>query len=51
MPGYYVRLIGGGMFFLGMLVMAFNVWKTCRGPGVSASVDNQPVTVALGARQ
>ena len=33
-PGYYVRLLGGGMFFLGMLVMAFNVWKTCRGPGV-----------------
>lgn len=34
MPGYYVRLLGGGMFFLGMLVMAFNVWKTCRGPGI-----------------
>ena len=36
-PGYYVRLLGGGMFFLGMLVMAFNVWKTCRGPGVSVA--------------
>ena len=33
-PGYYVRLLGGGMFFLGMLVMAFNVWKTCRGSDV-----------------
>ena len=46
MPGYYVRLIGGGMFFLGMLVMAFNVWKTCRGPGISAPVDSQPATAA-----
>ncbi len=31
MPGYYVRLLGGGLFFLGMLVMAYNVWQTCRG--------------------
>jgi cytochrome c oxidase cbb3-type subunit I len=27
-PGYIVRLIGGAMFFLGMLVMAWNTWKT-----------------------
>ncbi len=46
MPGYYVRLLGGGMFFLGMLIMAFNVWKTCRGPGIAAPVDSQPVTAA-----
>jgi len=26
--GYIVRLIGGGIFFVGMLVMAYNVWKT-----------------------
>ncbi|MBQ0721410.1 MAG: cytochrome-c oxidase, cbb3-type subunit I [Gammaproteobacteria bacterium] len=44
MPGYYVRLLGGGMFFLGMLIMAFNVWKTCRGPGNAAPVASQPVT-------
>ncbi|HBD11439.1 MAG TPA: cytochrome-c oxidase, cbb3-type subunit I [Porticoccaceae bacterium] len=31
MPGYYVRLLGGGLFFLGMIVMAFNVWRTCVG--------------------
>ncbi|MGI9293829.1 MAG: cbb3-type cytochrome c oxidase subunit I, partial [Pseudomonadales bacterium] len=29
-PGYMVRLIGGGMFFLGMLLMAYNVWQTIR---------------------
>ena len=27
-PGYVVRFIGGTIFFLGMLVMAYNLWKT-----------------------
>ncbi len=27
-PGYVVRLIGGAIFFIGMLVMAYNVWRT-----------------------
>ncbi len=30
-PGYYVRFIGGAIFLAGMLVMAYNVWKTVRG--------------------
>lgn len=30
-PGYMVRLVGGGIFFLGMLIMAYNVWRTVRG--------------------
>ena len=29
-PGYIVRFIGGGLFFTGMLVMAYNVWMTTR---------------------
>ena len=29
-PGYLVRLIGGAIFFSGMLVMAYNVWMTTR---------------------
>jgi len=29
-PYYVVRLIGGTIFFLGMLLMAWNVWKTLR---------------------
>lgn len=29
-PGYVVRLIGGAMFFSGMLVMAYNVYMTAR---------------------
>jgi cytochrome c oxidase cbb3-type subunit 1 len=27
-PYYWVRLLGGGLFFAGMLLMAVNVWKT-----------------------
>ena len=27
-PFYTIRLIGGAMFFVGMLMMAYNVWKT-----------------------
>ena len=30
-PGYMVRLFGGGIFFVGMLIMAYNVWRTVRG--------------------
>ena len=30
--GYLVRLIGGFIFFAGMLVMAYNVWMTARQP-------------------
>ena len=29
-PFYAVRLAGGFVFFAGMLVMAWNVWKTIR---------------------
>jgi cytochrome c oxidase cbb3-type subunit 1 len=27
-PGYIVRFIGGAIFLSGMLLMAYNVWKT-----------------------
>jgi len=30
-PYYYVRLIGGALFLTGMLIMAYNVWKTVAG--------------------
>lgn len=30
-PGYYVRLLGGVIFLGGMLIMAYNVWRTVRG--------------------
>jgi cytochrome c oxidase cbb3-type subunit 1 len=30
-PFYTVRMIGGAMFLTGMIIMAFNVWKTVAG--------------------
>jgi cytochrome c oxidase cbb3-type subunit 1 len=30
-PGYYARFIGGAIFFIGMCVMAFNVYMTTQG--------------------
>lgn len=36
-PGYFVRLVGGFIFFAGMLVMAYNVWRTIRTEPESTS--------------
>ena len=30
-PGYYARFIGGAIFFLGMLIMAYNLYMTAQG--------------------
>jgi len=38
-PFYFVRLLGGGLFFLGMLVMAYNTIKTVSG----ARAVNDPI--------
>ena len=38
-PFYLVRLGGGLLFFLGMLIMAYNVWMTVR--------DEKPLAVAV----
>ena len=35
-PGYIVRMIGGGVFAAGMVLMAFNCAMTIRGAGASA---------------
>jgi cytochrome c oxidase cbb3-type subunit 1 len=40
-PGYIVRLLGGTIFFLGMLVMAWNTWKTI-APDAEATRRLQP---------
>ena len=41
-PFYVVRLAGGGLFFLGMLVMAWNVYKTIATHGQQSSAAAQP---------
>ncbi|GIX22546.1 MAG: hypothetical protein KatS3mg121_1329 [Gammaproteobacteria bacterium] len=39
-PYYLVRVAGGGLFLAGMLVMAYNVYKTWRGaPAVAAPAE------------
>ena len=43
-PGYVVRVIGGGIFFAGMLIMAYNVYMTSR-----KGVASQPAPAAASA--
>jgi cytochrome c oxidase cbb3-type subunit 1 len=37
-PGYIVRFGGGTLFLIGMLIMAYNVWKTITMPTMSTTV-------------
>ena len=30
-PYYIIRAIGGGLYFLGAVIMAYNLWRTARG--------------------
>jgi cytochrome c oxidase cbb3-type subunit 1 len=30
-PYYFLRFLGGAVFFLGMFIMVWNVWKTIAG--------------------
>src|SRR5262245_23015252 len=49
-PYYAVRLVGGTLFFAGMLIMAWNVWKTVRGEKpVPVPVREPPVTNGVPA--
>ena len=41
-PFYFVRLLGGIFFLAGMLLMAYNVWKTVKG----AQAVNDPIPAA-----
>ncbi len=42
-PFYALRLLGGVLFFSGMLIMAYNVWKTVKG---ARAVDEPVAAVA-----
>jgi len=45
-PFYTIRLLGGLMFLTGMLIMAYNVFKTVAG---SKAVDDAAIPVPAGA--
>ena len=43
-PGYVVRVLGGAIFFAGMLIMAYNLYMTAR-----RDVEVQPAPAAASA--
>ena len=45
-PFYTIRLVGGAMFFAGMLLMAYNVWKTV---AAGKAVDDARIPEAVHA--
>ncbi len=45
-PYYMVRLLGGFIFFTGMLIMAYNVWKTIAGQRAVDDAKIPAVTLA-----
>ena len=45
-PGYLVRLVGGLIFFSGMLIMAYNVWMTARQGPIASGETQQPEPIA-----
>jgi cytochrome c oxidase cbb3-type subunit 1 len=51
-PYYMVRLLGGFLFFSGMLIMAYNVWKTVNGSPIRDKMPEiEGVTVAIETNQ
>jgi cytochrome c oxidase cbb3-type subunit 1 len=45
-PFYTVRLVGGVLFFIGMPIMAWNIWKTV---SVGRAVNDAPIPQAVHA--
>ncbi len=45
-PYHMVRLLGGSIFFIGMLIMAYNVWKTIAGQRAVDDAKIPAVTLA-----
>ena len=43
-PGYFVRWLGGCLWVTGMLIMAYNVWRTVRSEKLAAQPDNNTKT-------
>jgi cytochrome c oxidase cbb3-type subunit 1 len=48
-PGYVVRFLGGAMFLLGMLVMAWNVWLTIAKEEQENEEDRDYLASGVGA--
>jgi len=44
-PFYLIRALGGGLFLIGALLMAYNIWKTITVPGSDAVPAARPAMV------
>lgn len=45
-PFYVIRALGGGLFVIGALIMAYNVWRTIRGDEYAIQKDNAKEALA-----
>jgi cytochrome c oxidase cbb3-type subunit 1 len=49
-PYYIIRAIGGGLYLMGALIMAYNLWRTVRAPSVeAAAMPAQPLLAEVVA--
>ncbi|MGD8174695.1 cytochrome-c oxidase, cbb3-type subunit I [Marinimicrobium sp. ARAG 43.8] len=46
-PGYFVRFLGGAVFLSGMILMAFNTWRTASTPAPEQSADSDTQAQAV----
>ncbi len=47
-PFYIIRMMGGALFLMGMLIMAYNIWRTIAGAKPVTAIIPLPVSCALG---
>ncbi|HRK19024.1 MAG TPA: cytochrome-c oxidase, cbb3-type subunit I [Hyphomicrobiaceae bacterium] len=49
-PYYLIRALGGLLFVLGSLIMAYNIWRTIRGDAIRDEADQPEVAAAPALR-
>ena len=49
-PYYVIRAVGGLLFVIGGLIMAYNVWRTVRGDESVDAADQPRIAAAPGLR-
>ena len=48
-PFYFIRMLGGLLFVLGSLIMAYNLWRTAKGDVRDEAQIVAPATTTSGA--
>jgi cytochrome c oxidase cbb3-type subunit 1 len=49
-PYYMIRAVGGALFVIGSLIMAYNIWRTVRGDEPVDAADQPRIAAAPGLR-